>query len=231
MSTISNVNEGQGLLLQKSKGKHSAEVRIPNRLLSCALIQRNVKALRLFAAAKLEGNHRAEIGPLLKVLSIHPKTGKRVIDRIIQNGWAHSDGQFLFPRAWRRMNLSKRGGLYMVTVPLDVKRFEALCFAKALKKILSRRASPARPDRGRAKPNPDLPATFLYKALGVKSTRFKALKKAAQRYGYLRSEPQVTVIGKAKDIQALKKNLHGLPVFRKGKHAVTPDICKIRVLI
>lgn len=231
MNTMStDVNGSPGLLLQK-KSKHSAEVRIPNRLLSCALIQKNVKALRVHAAAKLYGNHRVEIGPLLEALKIHPKTGKRVIEKIVQNGWAHTDGRYLFPRSWRRLNLSKRGGLYMVTIPLDVKRFEALCFSKALKKIISRRASPARPQTGRAKPSPDLPTTYLYKALGLKERRFKMLKAQAQRYGFIKVFPQVKIIGKAKDYRALKKNLPGVPVFKRGKHSVVPEISQIKILI
>jgi hypothetical protein len=206
------------------------ELRIPSRLLSSALSQKKVKQLRLLASAKLEG-HRVEITALLEGLNIHPKTGNRLVKRLVADGWAGTDDEFLFPRAWRKLKFNKRGGLYITTAPKDLKKFEALCFAKALKKILSRKASPQRPEIGRTKQNADLPTTYLTKALGLKERRFKSLKSNAQRYRYISVKSQFKIIGKVNEYAAISKNLHGIPVFKRGKYTVTPDISKIKVLI
>ena len=211
----------------------TGELRIPTRLLSCALAEKKTKALRILATAKLEG-HRSEIMTLCEVLKMHPKTIKRQIQTLVNDGMAGTDGTFLFPRSWSEMKFTKRGGLYLTDAPKNLKKFEALCFAKGLKRILSSKASPKRPDRGRTKQNSDLPATYLTKALGLKERRFKSLKSAAQRYRYISVKPQFKIIGKAQDYQAIKiaAILNGnVPVFKKGKHTVVPDVSKIRVLI
>ena len=213
-----------------TKIPHSGELRIPTRLLSTALAQKKTKALRILAAAKLDG-HRSDITALCEILKMHPKTMSRQIKTLVNDGMAGTDGTYLFPRAWSVMKFNKRGGLYLIDAPKNLKKFEALCFAKGLKKILSSKASPIRPDRGRTKQNSDLPATYLTKALGLKERRFKTLKSEAQRYRYISVIPQFRIIGKAQDYQALKKNLHDMPIFKRGKHTVVPDVSKIRVLI
>ena len=213
-----------------TKIPHSGELRIPTRLLSTALAQKKTKALRILATAKLDG-HRSDIKTLCEVLKMHPKTISRQIKTLVNDGMAGTDGTYLFPRAWSVMKFNKRGGLYLIDAPKNLKKFEALCFAKGLKKILSSKASPIRPDRGRTKQNSDLPATYLTKALGLKERRFKTLKSEAQRYRYISVIPQFRIIGKAQDYQALKKNLHDMPIFKRGKHTVVPDVSKIRVLI
>lgn len=204
------------------------EIRIPNKLLSTALADKETKVLRLFATAKLAG-HRSQINTLLERLKIHPKTGSRLIKKIVDKGWAGTDGDFIFPRSWRKLKVSKRGGLYMTSAPQDLKRFEALCFAKGLKSIYRKRGGPHSSQR-RIKQE-DLPTGFLCAALGIKERRFKMLKASAQRYRFISVTPQTTVIGKAKDFHALKRNIHGPPVFVRGKHTVVPDVSKIRVLI
>lgn len=204
------------------------ELRLPNKLLSTALAEKQTKALRLFATAKLDG-HRSEIRPLLDSLKIQPKTGQRLIKKLVDRQWAGCDGTFLFPRSWRKMKISKRGGLYLTTAPTDLERFEALCFAKGLKSIYRKKGSP-RPGQRRAKQK-DFPTGFLCAAMGLKERRFKALKAAAQRYKYIAVVPQYTIIGTAKDYPVLKKNIHGPPIFKRGKHTVVPDVSKIRVLI
>ena len=204
------------------------EIRVPNKLLSTALADKTTRALRLFAAAKLQG-HRVEIKSLFAHLNIHPKTGQRLINKITDMGWAGSDGTFLFPRSWRKLNFKKRGGLYLTTAPQDFNRFEALCFAKGLKNFYRRRGSP-RPSQRRAMQK-DFPTGYLASVLSLKERRFKALKAAAQKYKYISVTPRYTIIGAAKDYPLLKKNIHGPPVFRRGKHTVVPDVSQIRVLI
>lgn len=206
------------------------ELRIPARLLSTALAEKKTKSLRLLATAKLQG-HRSEILSLCHLLKMHPKTIGRHINTLVIDGMAGTDGTYLFPRSWRKMKFSKRGGLYLTNAPKNLKKFEALCFAKGLKKILSGKASPKRPNRGRTMQKSDLPATYLTKALGLKERRFKTLKSVAQKYRYISVIPQYKIIGKASEYEVIKKNLHGMPIFKRGKHTVVPDISKIKVLV
>lgn len=205
-----------------------AELRIPGRLLAEALTNKTTKQLRLFATAKLEG-HRSEIEPLCECLKIHPKTCKRMIKKIVADGWAGSDETFLFPRAWRKLNTSKRGGLYMTKAPLDLKRFEALAFAMGLKRFFRYKGSP-HSKQGRVKQT-DFPTGLLCAALDIKERRFKTLKARAQRYKYISVIRQFRIIGKAEDYQQMKKNIHGPPIFKRGKHVVTPDISRLKVLV
>ena len=205
------------------------EVRIPNALLADALSEKKVKQLRLFACAKLAGQHRANIAHLAKALKIHPKTCKRLIKSILNDGWAGSDGEYLFPRSWRKLKLNKRGGLYMTNAPKDCKKFEALCFAKALKKIY-RKLGGQRLTKGKAEQN-DLPARYLSKALKLSDRRFERLKADAQKYRYISVKPQYRIVGTAKEFQALKKHAFDMPLFKRGKHCVVPDVARIRVLI
>jgi len=204
------------------------ELRIPSRLLASALSEKKTKALRLFATAKLEG-HRSEIKPLCESLKIQPRTGRRLIKKIVADGWAGTDKTFLFPRSWRKLKFSKRGGLYITKAPWDLKRFEALCFAKALGKLYRQKGSP-HSKTGRVKQE-DFPAVYLSKALDLSERRFERLKALAQRYGYISVKPQIRIVGKASDYEAMKKNIHGPPIFKRGKHTVVPDVSKIRVLV
>lgn len=206
------------------------ELRIPSALLAEALSGKRTKALRLFASAKLEG-HRSEIKPLCECLSIKPKTCSRLIKNIINDGWAGTDGVFLFPRSWQNLGVSKRRGLYLIKVPLDLKRFEALAFAMGLKRFYRIQGSQSRSKKGRATPQTDFPTGYLADALGLKERRFKTLKARAQRYKYISVIPQSRIIGKAENYHEIKSNLHGPPVFKRGKHVVTPEVSKIRVLI
>lgn len=205
-----------------------AELRIPGQLLAEALSGKFTKQLRLFATAKLEG-HRSEIAPLCECLKIHPKTCKRTIKKIVSDGWAGSDETFLFPRSWRHLNTSKRGGLYMTKAPLDLKRFEALAFTMGLKRFYRQQGSP-HSKQGRVKQE-DFPAGFICKALGLSERRFERLKSQARRYKYISCIPQYRIIGRVEQYREMKKNLHGPKIFKSGKHLVTPEVSKIRVLI
>lgn len=206
----------------------TGEIRIPAKLLSSALSLKMIKALRLLATAKLNG-HRSEIATLLHALKIHPKTGGRLISKIIESGWAGTDDTFIFPRSWRRLSMNKRGGLYITTEPKHLKKFEGLCFAIALKKALSRKAGP-RPERGRTTPT-DLPTTYLAKALRVSVRRFERLKAQAQRYGFITSKEQLTPVGSAKEFGSIRKHLSDRPVFVRGKFTVVPGPSKITVKV
>lgn len=204
------------------------ELRIPGRFLADALTGKIMKQLRLFATAKLDG-HRSEIKPLCECLRIHPRTCRRMIKKIVENGWAGSDGTFLFPRAWHKLHTSKRGGLYITQPPLDLKRFEALAFTMGLKRFNRKLGSP-HSKQGRVKQR-DFPTGLLCKVLALKERRFKSLKALAQRYKYISVIPQVKILGTASDFEAIRKNIHGPKIFKRGKHTVCPEVSKIRVLI
>lgn len=206
----------------------NGELRIPSRLLSTALAEKKTKQLRLFATAKLEG-HRSEIKPLCDCLKIKPKTCQRLVNKIVSDGWAGSDGTYVFTRSWRKLKFSKRGGLYITDTPKDLKRLESLCFAMALKKLY-RKLGGQRLTKGKAEQN-DLPARYLAKALNLSDRRFERLKATAQKYRYISVKPQYQIVGKVKEYAALKKNAHGVPLFKRGKHCVVPDVSRIRVLI
>ncbi len=204
------------------------ELKIPLRLLSTALKEKKVKQLRLLATAKLEG-HRVEINTLCGGLKIHSKTGKRLVKKLVADEWAGTDGKYLFPRSWRKLKFSKCGGLYITTAPKDLKKFEALCFAKALKKICHKPGG-QHSNKRRVEQN-DFPARYISKSLGLSERRLERLKASAQKYRYISIKPQVKIVGKASEFEVLRKNLHGLPLFKRGKHTVVPDVSKIRVLI
>jgi len=205
------------------------EIRLPNKLIRTALSKRKAKALRFLTMAKLQG-HRAELSTLFEALNIHPKTGQRLVQTVVNEGWAGSDGKYLFPRSWKRLELNKRSGLYLTDPQKDYKKFEALLFAKALKTIYRAKLGGIRSNRRRARQT-DLPARFISKALQVSERRFERLKASANRYKFIAVNRQYSIIGKVQEYSALKKNLQGLPLFRRGKHTVCPDISRIKVLI
>lgn len=215
--------------MSEAKITHRGEIKIPTRLLSCALKEKTVKALHLLAYAKIIGGHRIEREAIRKGLKLHDKTARRIIKQIVDKGWAGTDGEYLFPRSWRQLNERKRGGLYLTKVPTDLKRFEALCFAKALKKLYRKRGS-SHSIKGRVQQT-DFPARYIAASLGISERRLVRLKAMAQRYRFITVIPQLAIVGKDVDYPAIRKNLPGLPVFRKGKHTVVPEVSKIKVLI
>ncbi len=206
----------------KSKG----EVRVPARLLATALHKKEVKALRLLVTAKLQG-HRCEISFLRRALKIKDRTCRRLVTEVTEKGWAGADNDYVFPRAWRKMSFNKRGGLYLINAPRDPLRFEALCFAFALKKIYRRRGSP-HSIKGRVKQK-DFPARYLCEALGVSERRLTRLKRAARKYKFISITRRFSVVGKAVEIDALRKNLKGVGVFAHGKNALVSLPSRIRI--
>ena len=207
------------------------ELRIPVRLLSHALSKKRTKHIRLFAMAKLLHNSIVHIDELIEELDIHPKTGKRLINTIVGDGWAGTDGKFLFPRAWHRMKYSKRGGLYITSSETlaDLKRFEALCFTLALKRLYQSKRDP-RAKNGSASPK-DLSSRYIAQTLQLKERRCTQLRSAAQKYGFISIKRRYKVLGKRNQFGALNKNLHGVPLFMVGKHSVSPDCSLITINI
>lgn len=222
----------------------AGEIRIPNKLISSALAGKHIKHLRLFALAKMEG-HRAEIKPLCECLKIKPKTCHRLVTKIVADGWAGSDDVYLFPRSWRKLHLSKYGGQYLeaprnLKILKDIKKFEALCFAKALKKVYMKltpeKGKSTHSKTGRKKSRimqEDFPTGYLSKSLGISERRFERLKASAARYKFIRVKPQtIELVGKASELPAWRKNYPDRAFFEtKGGYCYSPEISKIRVLI
>jgi hypothetical protein len=206
------------------------ELRIPSRLLSDALASKQMKQLRLFAAAKLEG-HRSEIKPLCARLKIQPKTCQRLIKKLVADQWAGTDGKFLFPRSWRKLEFSKRGGLYLTETPKDLKEFEALCFARALKKVYRKLKSPHSSNRRILQE--DFSTRYLCKSLRISERRFERLKATAAKLKFIRVKPQkIEMVGKANQVAAWSKNYPDRTCFTtKAGYCYSPEISKIKVLI
>ena len=206
----------------------TGELRIPVRLMIAALADKKIKALRLLCVAKLLYNHRAHIGQLLESMDIQPKTGARLMQSIIKHGWAGTDGSHLYPRSWSRIKTSKRGGLYLIDTSMlsNLKIFEALCFAHALR-ALYRRVEYQRSRKGRAEPN-GISLAYSAGALGLSERTCKRLRAAAQSYGFIRLyRPKLTVVGAQIHKGQLMKHLSDAPIFALGKFVVTPGNSRV----
>lgn len=206
----------------------TGELRIPLHFLSSLLAEKRIGLLRFFTSAKLFG-HRCEIKNLCQRLNVKQKTCERLVEKLVQEGWAGTDGTFLFPRAWSKLNLIRRGGLYITQIPKDKGRFEALCFAKALKRIYRGKGS-LHSTKGRVMQK-DFPARYLSKALGISGRRFERLKSTARKYKFISVFRQFTIVGDRRNFASLRRNLHDVTLIKRGKHVVVPEISKIKFLI
>jgi len=201
------------------------EIRIPIKLLGTCLSQKKLKLLWVFASAKLLGNHRIEISKLLCRLKIRPRTGRRLINGLIQLGWVGSDGNFIFPRSWKTLGLKRRRGLYLTRL-FQRKKFEALCFTKVLKRETGRAILHFK----KGKVMQGFPASFLCNAMGLKYRRFQELKAHAQRYRLISVIRQYNRLGVSNEITQIRKNLKGVAVFVRGKFCVSPAFSKVQFL-
>jgi hypothetical protein len=123
----------------------------------------------------------------------------------------------------------------------DLKRFEALCFAQALKRLYQKRKKKRKLSRQQWVPHSstrrvmqrDFPARYLCKSLRISERRFERLKASAASYKFIRVKPQkFELIGKANVLTAWKKNYPDRAFFRtRGGYCYTPEMSKIRVCI
>lgn len=205
------------------------EIRIPRKLLVNALALKQVKALRLLLVAKLLYNSRANIQQLIEETDTNPKTGKRLVNAIVGNGWAGTDKTYLFPRAWHRIKYAKRGGLYLTDTEIlsDPKKFEALAFTHALKKLYRRKGlSTSNGEKKGAKPK-DLSLRYVCQALNLKERRCKALRAASQKYGLITIRRRYWRIGKSSECGALRKNIKGPHMFAFNNSTLWSQVSKI----
>jgi len=208
--------------------KNTKELRIPNRILSQSLKLKQTRLLRLLATAKLHG-HRCKISTLAADLHISARTLSNQIKALVKIGWAGTDGVYLFPRSWRKLSLHKRGGLYITEPPRNLKRFESLAFAKALKPYCCRPPGKSRPIEGRTEQK-IFPARYISKSLGLSSRRFERLKAQTKKFRFISvKDGQYSVMGYKAEINSFKKNLHGPIVFVRGNYCVTREPSIIRV--
>ncbi len=204
------------------------EIRIPNKLILASLKGKYMKELMMLSIAKLNG-HKYDRNLFVDRMHFSKRTNRRHLKSMQERGWIELDNDTIFLRSWKNLNLNKRGGLYLDDEPFDLRRFEALCFAKALKTILRRRGS-LRTNK-RSSMQIDYPTQYLSKSLGVSEIRFKRLKARAVKHKFIKVTPQFTILGKRSDFKALNRNYKGIPLFKSGKHTVKPEISKIIVLI
>lgn len=204
------------------------ELRVPNKQLAQALANQETKVLWFYVCAKLKGP-RTHYNDLWQDLKLNSRTARRLLNKLLQHGWAGYDHHYIFTRSWSRLGLSKKGGLYLVDAPMNFKKFECLCFAQALKRFYRKMGGP-HSTRRRIEPE-DLPSRYLAKSLGLSLRRFERLKQGACKFKFISSIPQFRVVGLAKDFDALRKHLPGLALIKRGKHTVTPEASKIKVLI
>jgi hypothetical protein len=233
------------------------EIRVPSKLLTDALALKKTKQLALFTAAKLEG-HRSKIKPLLNRLKIHPKTGDRLVKKIVSDGWAGTDGTFLFPRSWRRLKLFKRGGRYLTNeIFIDLEeskkpfqdfhsRLEALAFTWGLKQIQRKKRKKKEIREGEVRTRIlgelsrrnypsrylSLPTKYLSKFMGLKIRRFERLKVKANKYGFIKVKTQkLWRLGKVYQYEMLKETMPDIKVFAFNGTCYGADISRIRINI
>lgn len=222
--------DGSNLVTNPKKSK-GGELRIPPALLLAALRGKILQSLIILLVAKLLHNGRVRVNDLLEELSLTRRTGSKHIQKIVDLGWAGTDGEFLFPRSWHRLGLTKRGGLYLPSTELlsEADRFKAHAFEHSLWKVY-RRAGGHGPKKRRAVQN-DLSLAYTSKALGIPERTVKRLRAQATKCGLLKiiRNPLIR-IGHASELAGFRKHMKGVPVFRSGYSTVSPTPSSVHFL-
>jgi hypothetical protein len=199
-----------------STGTKVNELRIPPRLIIDSYRNRQDSLLEIFINLKLRGS-RIHAKNFFKALGVSEKTGKRAINKMIALQWVGHDGKFIFTRSWSRIKYKKKFGLYLPEIPPNLKDS---IFAHALKTV-TRRMTRAQ-KRGRALPK-GLPVRYYTTALNISERNYFRKIRSAVKNGYIKLTKQRTKIGTSKEFHALRKNLHGVPLFKCGKWTVIPE--------
>lgn len=205
-------------------GAHKdSELRIPAKLIVQSFTEKKARDLETFARLKLMGS-RVEVKRFCKVTGIHRKTAGRLIRRLHALQWIGFDGTYIFTRSWSRIGYKKKFGLYITST----KKLATAIFTHALKTV-TRREARARKRRRSAMPK-GLPARYYSTALNISERSYFRKIRSAVKNGYIRVTKQRTKIGSAKEFSALRKNLHGVPLFKCGKFTVLPAPSTIEFL-
>ena len=200
------------------------EIRVPKNLIVSSYQTKKVKELQTLTIIKLMGS-RVRFRTLCKCLDIHYKTGKRIIARLIKLQWVGTDGSYIFPRAWSRIGYKKSGGLYLGLIP---KHLKEILFTIALKEITRRMA---RAQEKRSATPKGLPVRYYLISLCISERTYFRNLRASIKLGLMRTKKILTKVGRKEEYNALRKNLHGVPLFVKGKYVVVPEPSEIKFFI
>ena len=200
------------------------EIRVPKNLIVRSYQTKKVKELQTLTVLKSLGS-RVRFKTICKILGIHCKTGKRIIARLIKLQWVGCDGTYIFPRAWSRIGYKRKGGLYLIRLSKYLKEF---LFTFALKEITKRMA---RAQKKRSATPKGLPVRYYTKSLGISERTYFRNVRASIKLGLMRTKKVFTKIGRKEEYKSLRKNLHGVPLFVKGKFVVVPEPSEIKFFI
>lgn len=202
----------------------SNEIRVPKNLIIHSYQKKRVKELELITVLKYSGS-RVNAKSFFKSVGIHAKTGKRILNKLIKLQWVGYDGRYIFARAWSRIGYRKRGGFYLGALPPRIKDF---LFTYALKEITKRMT---RAQEKRSATPKGLPVRYYCKSLTISErTYYRNLRSAIKR-GLMRTKQVYTKIGTKDQYNTLRKNLHGVPLFVKGKYVVVPQPSEMKFFI
>jgi len=200
------------------------EIRVPKNLIIHSYQKKRVKELELITVLKYSGS-RVNAKSFFKSVGIHAKTGKRILNKLIKLQWVGYDGRYIFARAWSRIGYRKRGGFYFGALPPRIKDF---LFTFALKEITKRMA---RAQEKRSATPKGLPVRYYCKSLTISErTYYRNLRSAIKR-GLMRTKQVFTKVGRKAEYNALRQNLHGVPLFVKGKYVVVPEPSEMKFFI
>ena len=200
------------------------EIRVPKNLIVRSYQTKKVKELQTLTVLKSLGS-RVRFKTICKILGIHYKTGKRIIDRMQKLQWVGNDGTYIFPRAWSRIGYKKSGGLYLGLIPVHLKE---ILFTLALKEITRRMA---RAQEKRSAMPKGLPVRYYLKSLCISERTYFRNVRASIKLGLMRTKKVLTKIGRKEEYNSLRQNLHGVPLFVKGKYVVVPEPSEIKFFI
>ncbi len=192
------------------------EIRVPKNLIIHSYQNKRVKELEVMTVLKFSGS-RVNAKLFFKSLGIHTKTGKRILIKLRKLKWVGFDGKYIFARAWSRIGYRKKGGFYFGAIPKNIKDF---LFTFALKEITKRMA---RAQVQRSATPKGLPVRYFCKSLKISERSYYRKLRSAIKYRLIRTKQIFTKVGRKEEYTALRKHLHGVPLFIKGKFVVVPE--------
>lgn len=213
-----------GFLSPTTDAYKGNEIRVPNKLIIDSFQKKRTYELETITLLKLYGS-RVSSTWFFKSIGVSVKTGKRIINRLLKLKWIGYDGTFIFPRSWSRLGFKKSKGLYLCE---PQKRIKDFLFTHALKEITRRMA---RAQEQRSAMPKGLPVRYYVKSLRISERTYYRLIQSAIRRGLIRTKQNFIKVGKKSDYHALKKHLHGVPLFVRGNYTVSPQPNDIKFLI
>lgn len=201
------------------------EIRVPEKLIVNSFQLKQTNDLSVFVLLKLHGSRIHAKDFFKNVLNVSVKTSKRIIQKLLSKRWIGFDGKYIFVRSWSRIGYKKRKGLYLAKIPKCITDF---LFVHALKVVTKRKA---RAQEQRSAMPKGLTVRYIAKSLKISERSYYRLIKSAIKRGLVKTKQSFTPIGSKKDYNALKKHLHGVPLFVRGNYTVTPNPCELKFLL